>query len=141
MFDGSLLMTGFPSRVVVIGGLAVSTLGGWYHNAVDFPGMPLYAPEMLATIVPPLVLAVWWWWRPGRLPLVAVALWVLLSLFVGGLFSVLPLAVWPFQPAQTAAHYQAHLFYTTTQVPLLVIVVWMTGHFSTTDSGAGHTGS
>lgn len=123
-------------RVMVVGGLAVSTFGGWYHNAVDFPGMPLYAPEMLATIVPPVVLAVWWWWRPGRLPLVTVALWVLLSLFVGGLLSVLPLPVWPFEPAQTALHYRAHLFYTVTQVPLLVILVWLSGRYAIADSRA-----
>lgn len=114
-------------RITVIGGLAVSTLGGWYHNAVDFPGMPLYAPEMLATIVPPLVLAVWWWLRPGGWLLITTAAWVLLSLFVGGLLSVLPLPVWPFRPAQTAPHYQAHLFYTVTQVPLLAILVWLSG--------------
>lgn len=114
-------------RITVIGGLAVSTLGGWYHNAVDFPGMTLCAPEMLATIVPPLVLAVWWWFRPGGWLLITTAAWVLLSLFVGGLLSVLPLPVWPFLPAQTAPHYQAHLFYTVTQVPLLAILVWMSG--------------
>lgn len=129
-------MSAVLSRVVVVGGLAVSTLGGWYHNAVDFPGMPLYAPEMLATLVPPLVLAVWWWWRPGRLLLIAIAFWVLLSLFVGGLFSVLPLPVWPFQPAQTALHYRAHLFYTVTQIPLLVILVWLSGRFAAADSVA-----
>lgn len=123
------------SRVVVIGGLAVSTLGGWYHNAVDFPGMPLYAPEMLATIVPPFVLVVWWWWRPGRWLLITTAIWVLLSLFVGGLLSVLPLSVWPFQPAQTAPHYQAHLIYTVTQVPLLAVLVWMSGRYVAADSG------
>lgn len=132
---GSRLMTGFLPPLVVIGGLVISTLGGWYHNAVDFPGMPLYAPEMLATIVPPLLLAVWWSWRPGRLPLVALAFWVLMSLFVGGLFSVLPLAVWPFQPAQTPAHYQAHLFYTAAQIPLLAVVVWMFGRHLMADSG------
>lgn len=129
-------MRGFLPRLVVIGALAVSTLGGWYHNAVDFPGMPLYAPEMLATLVPPFVLAVWWWWRPGCLLLLATAVWVLLSLIVGGLLSVLPLPVWPFQPAQTAPHYQAHLFYTVTQMPLLAVLVWMTGRSTITDSGA-----
>ncbi len=128
-------MSGFLPRLVVIGGLAVSTLGGWYHNAVDFPGMPLYAPEMLATIVPPFVLAVWWWFRPGGWPLIITAGWVLLSLFVGGLLSVLPLPVWPFQPAQTAPHYQAHLFYTVTQVPVLAILVWMSGRLAPADSG------
>lgn len=132
--DGSRLVIG--PRAAVIGGLAVSTLGGWYHNAVDFPGMPLYAPEMLATIVPPLVLAVWWWLRPGGWLLITIAVWVLLSLFVGGLLSVLPLPVWPFQPAQTALHYRAHLFYTVTQIPLLVILVWLSGRFAAADSVA-----
>lgn len=129
-------MRSLLSRVVVIGGLAVSTLGGWYHNAVDFPGMPVHAPEMLATIVPPLILAVWWWWRPGHPLLVAIGFWVLLSLVVGGLLSVLPLAVWPFEPAQTALHYQAHLYYTVAQVPLLVILVWVSGRYAVIDSGA-----
>lgn len=126
----------FRPRVLVVGGLAVSTFGGWYHNAVDFPGMPLHAPEMLATIVPPIVLAVWWWRRPERLLLVVIAFWVLLSLIVGGLLSVLPLPVWPFEPAQTALHYRAHLFYTVTQVPLLVALVWLSRYDTVADSGA-----
>lgn len=128
-------MSAVLSRVLVIAGLAVSTLGGWYHNAVDFPGMAIYAPEMLATIVPPIVLAVWWWRRPGRLLLVVTAVWVALSLIVGAVLSVLPLEVWPFEPVQTALHYRAHLFYAVAQVPLLGILVWASGRDGITDSG------
>lgn len=109
------------------GGLVVSTLGGWYHNVQEFPGMSLWAPEMLMTIVPALVLVIWWWARPSPTLIVVTAVWVLLSLVVGAVLSVFPLSVLPFEPEQTAEHYQSHLVYAVTQIPLLVVLSWLGG--------------
>jgi hypothetical protein len=114
-------------RLWVSGGLALSTFGGWYHNIQEFPGMRLWAPEMLMTIVPALGLLVWWWMRPGATLVLVTAVWALLNLIVGAFLTVLPLPVLPFQPEQTAEHYQSHLIYAVTQVPLLVVLAWLGG--------------
>jgi hypothetical protein len=38
----------------------------------------------------------------------------------GGLLSVLPLSLWPFQPEQSFYHYAFHALYAALQVPLVV---------------------
>jgi hypothetical protein len=134
-------------RLWVSGGLALSTFGGWYHNIQEFPGMRLWAPEMLMTIVPALGLLVWWWMRPGATLVLVTAVWALLNLIVGAFLTVLPLPVLPFQPEQSTtsptssmqsprchrrapprrATYQSHLIYAVTQVPLLVVLAWLGG--------------
>jgi hypothetical protein len=40
----------------------------------------------------------------------------------GGLLSVLPLPLWPYQPEQSLRHYAVHALYALLQVPLLVTV-------------------
>lgn len=40
----------------------------------------------------------------------------------GGLLSVLPLPLWPYQPQQSLRHYTVHALYAVLQVPLLVMV-------------------
>lgn len=95
--------------------------------------MRLWAPEMVMTIVPALVLIVWWWIRPGRTLILVTGVWVLLSLVVGAFLTVLPLSVLPFEPEQSVSHYQAHLIYAVTQVPPLVVLAWMGGRVR--DSG------
>lgn len=114
-------------RLWVSAGLVLSAFGGWYHNIQEFPGMHLWAPEMLMTVVPALGLLVWWWMRPGSTLVLVTAVWALLNLIVGAFITVLPLPVLPFQPEQTAEHYQAHLIYAVTQVPLLVVLAWLGG--------------
>ena len=105
----------------------ISTFGGWYHNIEEFPTMPLWAPEMLMTIVPGLILLGWWWLRPGAGLIGVTAVWVLLGLIVGAFLSVLPVPVWPFAPEQTADHYRSHLIYAVTQAPALVVLAWLRG--------------
>jgi hypothetical protein len=66
------------------------------------------------------------WLSPGR----RVAAWLLLGwgwlhAIGGGLLSVLPLSLWPYQPEQSLRHYAVHALYAVLQVPLLVTV---TGH-------------
>lgn len=108
-------------------GLVVSAMGGVYHNAEEFPGMQLWAPEMMSIIVPTIALLIWWWMRPGRMLVLVTAGWVLLSLIVGAFLTVFPLSVLPFEPEQSVEHYQAHMIYVATQVPLLVVLAWLGG--------------
>jgi hypothetical protein len=70
-------------RLWVSAGLVLSAFGGWYHNIQEFPGMRLWAPEMLMTIVPALGLLIWWWMRPGSTLVLVTAVWALLNLIVG----------------------------------------------------------
>lgn len=108
-------------------GLVLSAIGGIYHNAEEFPGMQLSAPEMLSIIIPTVALLIWWWTRPGRILVLVTAAWVLLSLIVGAFLTVFPLSVLPFEPEQSIEHYQAHMVYAATQVPLLVVLAWLGG--------------
>lgn len=104
-------------------GLVVSTLGGWYHNRSEFPDMPVWAPEIVATIAPAAGLVVWWRVRPGRAVWLGTMIWLLLSLLIGGFLSVLPLPIFPFEPVQSVPHYQSHLAYAASQLPLLVFLI------------------
>jgi hypothetical protein len=49
--------------------------------------------------------------------------WGALNLVVGGILSVLPIGLFPFQPEQTLGHYGVHALYTLSAVPL-VMVAW-----------------
>lgn len=68
--------------------LGVSALGGWYHNVRGLPGMPPLAPEMVATLLPALVLFGFWIFNPGPGVWWATLVWALLNL-VWAPFSVL----------------------------------------------------
>jgi hypothetical protein len=48
--------------------------------------------------------------------------WGWLDTIGGGLLSVLPLPLWPYQPEQSLRHYAVHALYAVLQVPLLVTV-------------------
>lgn len=103
----------------LLGGLAVSTLGAWFHNALEFSDMPILAPEMLSIFIPSITLAAWWLIRPGRIVWWATLAWVALNLLVGAVLSVLPIPIWPFAPEQSFSHYLTHLLYGVTQIPAL----------------------
>lgn len=112
-------------RIWLVAALSVSAFGGWYHNVQEFPDMGLMAPEMVSTIAPAAILAVWWLIRPGRAVWWATLAWIALNLVVGAVLSVLPLPILPFTPAQTAEHYMSHLLYGVTQTPALY-GLWIT---------------
>lgn len=114
---------GILVQLWIASGLALSTFGGWYHNRSEFPGMPLWAPEMVATIAPAVALVGWWWARPGRAVWPATMIWLLMSLLIGGFLSVLPLPIFPIEPVQSVPHYQSHLAYAASQLPLLVVLI------------------
>jgi len=54
---------------------------------------------------------------------VALLLWTLLNLVVGGILSILLIPILPFVPDQTLGHYLAHAIYALTQVPLLWLLI------------------
>jgi len=73
----------------------------------------------------PLLEASFWRQPQGTVSLHRLASWLLLGwgwlqAVGGGLLSVLPLPLWPFQPEQTPAHYALHAIYATLQAPLLI---------------------
>ena len=53
----------------------------------------------------------------------ALLAWGALNLVAGGILSVLPVGLFPFQPEQSLQHYAVHALYTLTGVPL-VVVAW-----------------
>ena len=81
-------------------------LGLFVHNTADLPTLTLLSPENSVPALVSAILVIAWWllpWKRGA----AIALlgWGLLHLIGGGILSVLPLAIWPYEPAQTPAHY------------------------------------
>ncbi|RSM60084.1 hypothetical protein DMH04_54630 [Kibdelosporangium aridum] len=96
--------------------IALSWLGFVLHNVADLPGQHLLSPE---TLYPTLVyLALIGLLRWTAWPLFG---WALLNGLGGGIISVLPLPVLPFEPAQTLHHYSFHVIYTLTQIPLVML--------------------
>ena len=51
--------------------------------------------------------------------------WSILHLVGGGILSVLPLPIWPYEPAQTMTHYAMHLLYGAAQLPLIWLLADM----------------
>lgn len=108
-----------PWVVAAIG----SSLGGLIvHNLSEFPPAILVSPETLGPVVVTLLLGVGMLRRPGSGVFLAAAAWAVVSFVIGGA-SVLPLAIWPFTPAQSVGHYAAHAAYAVGQLPLLWVAI------------------
>lgn len=106
----------------VVAAIALSWLGLAVHNLVELTGQARLGPATLGPTAVYLLLAAGWL-SPGR----RVAAWLLLGwgwlhAIGGGLLSVLPLPLWPYQPQQSLRHYTVHALYAVLQVPLLVMV-------------------
>jgi hypothetical protein len=101
---------------------SLSWLGLVVHNLAELTGPARLGPATLVpTAVYPLLTAGWL----SRLRRVAAWLllgWGWLHAIGGGLLSVLPLPLWPYQPEQSLRHYAVHALYAVLQVPLLVTV-------------------
>ncbi|WP_232663664.1 hypothetical protein [Pseudonocardia sp. TRM90224] len=105
--------------MAMLAAAAIAWLGLVVHNVADLPGQTLFSPE---TLLPGLFTALLLWLhRVQRRAGAAVLLgWAAVNAVIGGVLSVLPLPVWPFDPEQSVRHYSFHLLYAVTQVPLLV---------------------
>lgn len=112
-----------PAAVpTVVAAIALSWLGLVIHNLAELTGQARLGPATLVPTTAYLLLGVGWL-SPGR----RVAAWLLLGwgwlhAIGGGLLSVLPLPLWPYQPQQSLRHYAIHALYAVLQVPLLVTV-------------------
>ncbi|HEY5882839.1 MAG TPA: hypothetical protein VIU11_28290 [Nakamurella sp.] len=104
----------------VLAVLGLSWLGLVIHNLADLGPQVLLGPETVAPTVVYLLLAAAWT-TPARRPVAWLMLvWGSLHLVGGGLLSVLPIPLWPFQPEQSLHHYAFHAIYAALQVPLVV---------------------
>ncbi|MEV1131698.1 hypothetical protein [Agromyces sp. NPDC049794] len=114
----------WPAAVVA------SALVAWFgmvlHNVADLPGQDLLSVETFVPTLITFVLVVHWFVRPIRRAITwALLVWAWISL-IGGVISVLPLGILPFEPAQTPMHYVFHALYAGMQVPLIVVTsLWL----------------
>lgn len=112
----------------LLAAVAVSGAGHLVHNLAEFPPMALLGPETLAPIGITGLLTWAMVRRRSQVAYLAAAAWAAMVIVVGGA-SVHPLAIWPFDPAQTTSHYLAHVVYAGTQLPLL----WVAGRWPPRD--------
>ncbi len=112
-----------PSPVAVGLALALSWGAMLAHNLYELP----LALSDLENSGPLLVALVLWvaYWRLGSSRAVQWALlgWALLNLVIGGVVTVLPLAILPFTPEQSLDHYLVHVVYAVGQVPLVLVAM------------------
>ena len=90
---------------------------------------------MAETVLPTavfLILAAAWWWPGPRVATWPLYAWGWLNAIGGGLLSVLPLPLLPFQPEQSLYHYTFHGLYLASQLPLLIV---LTQHLRQRTSG------
>lgn len=100
----------------------ISWLGFLVHNVADLPGQTLLSPETLWPSVVTAALLVVYAAGLRRVAAIGLLIWAALNL-VGGVLSVLPLPVLPFEPEQSLRHYSFHVLYAATQIPLIVVSV------------------
>jgi len=109
------------SRVAMASALALSALSMLAHNLYELPLSP-FDLENAGPMAVAAILGVAYAVRPRSKAVAAAALgWGVLNLVIGGIVSVLPLAILPFVPEQSLTHYGAHVVYALGQIPLLVL--------------------
>jgi len=111
-----------PSAAVVVVASVIAAVGMMAHNVFEFgPGF-LLNPQ---TFIPPAIFglfALLAWARPANSVVYVLLLaWAVLNLVGGGILSVLPLGLFPFQPEQSLGHYAIHVIYAVAQLPLIVV--------------------
>lgn len=107
----------------------LSGLGLLIHNRADLPQLRWLSPETSIPLLISFLLFLGWWLLPLKRQFrLAFLGWASLNLLGGGILSVLPFPFWPFRPEQTAFHYLMHVQYALTQIPLVVILLWLAKH-------------
>src|SRR5258708_16580021 len=92
------------------------------HNVLEFGPVFLLRPETLIPLAIFGLLALLGWARPANSVIhVLLLAWAVLNLVGGGILSVLPLGLFPFQPGQSLGHYPIHVIFGVAQLPLLVV--------------------
>ncbi len=109
------------SRAAMEAALTLSALSMLAHNLYELPLSPIDL-ENAGPIAFAAILGVAYALRPDSKAVAAAAFgWGVLNLVIGGIVSVLPLAILPFVPEQSVTHYGAHVVYAVGQVPLVVL--------------------
>lgn len=122
MHERAMPGVGRPSVRAVWALLLLGWVGLYLHNVADLPHLTLASPENSVTGLIYVALGLAWWLLPApRLVGALILAWGLFNLVVGAIVSVLPLAILPFEPAQTLLHYTMHVVYGVTQLPLIAL--------------------
>jgi hypothetical protein len=113
-----------PSAPAVLAASALAAGGMLAHNVLEFGPAFLVDPQTLIPLGIFAILAILAARETaGRASWTALLAWAVLNLVGGGILSVLPLGLLPFQPDQSLGHYGVHVVYTLAEVPL-VVVAW-----------------
>jgi hypothetical protein len=117
-----------PSAAAIVLASAIAAAGMVAHNVLEFGPAFLLTPETLIPLAIFGLLALLGWARPAN-PVIHVLLlaWAVLNLVGGGILSVLPLGLFPFQPEQSFGHYAIHVIYAVAQLPLVVLAAGALG--------------
>ena len=112
-----------PASAVYVASV-IACIGMLVHDVFEFGSAFLIDPQTLIPLAIYVALAILAA-RPtaGRATWIALFAWAITNLVGGGILSVLPLGVFPFQPEQSLGHYGVHVVYAVAQVPL-VVVAW-----------------
>ena len=113
-----------PSAPAVFATSALAAGGMLAHDVFEFGRAFLVDPQTLIPLGIFAILAILAAREAAGLAAwVALFAWGVLNLVGGGIVSVLPLDLLPFQPKQSLGHYGVHVMYTLAEVPL-VLVAW-----------------
>ena len=113
-----------PSAAAVLAASAIAAGGMLAHNVLELGPAFLVDPQTLIPLAIFAILAILAARETaGRGTWLAMLAWGALNLVAGGILSVLPIGLFPFQPDQTLEHYGVHAVYALTAVPL-VVVAW-----------------
>ena len=109
-----------PSAAIVVLASVIAAAGMVAHNVLEFGPAFLLDPETLIPLAIFGLFALLAWARPANAVVHAALLaWALLNLVGGGILSVLPLGLFPFEPEQSLGHYGGHVIYGAAQLPLV----------------------
>ena len=113
-----------PSAPAIYMTSALAAGGMLAHNVLELGPAFLVDPQTLIPLGIFAILAILAGRETaGRGAWTALFAWGLLNLVGGGVVSVLPIALLPYQPDQSLGHYGVHVLYALAEVPL-VLVAW-----------------
>jgi hypothetical protein len=119
--EGTVRSTEHPVRTsIVVSAIGLSWLGLFIHNLADLSGQVLLGPETVGPTAVYLLLVAGWLTPARRAAGWLLLGWGWLHAIGGGLLSVLPVPLWPYQPEQSLRHYAFHALYAALQLPLLI---------------------
>lgn len=112
-----------PSRSLLVIAAAISWGSMTAHNLYELPISIVDLENTGPLAVTACLIAAYAIWPSSAWVAAGIVGWAALNLIGGGLLSVLPLPILPFEPEQSLTHYVAHLVYSVGQLPLLTLGV------------------